>query len=115
MRQVYGGTARWKRLLQRPLRTATEAKFNDVVTMLKEQMQAAWALQGSQPQAPCAPASSAYKGWRACGSGSAGSAGIAQLQGCCADAASPHGDMSAALCAVVSQDMHHDGMCSCAS
>lgn len=56
--QVYGGTARWKRLLQRPMRTATEAKFNDVVTTLKEQMQAAWALQGSQPQAPCAPACS---------------------------------------------------------
>ena len=50
--QVYGGTARWKKLLQRPMRKATDAKFNEVVTTLKELMQRAWALQG--PQAQCA-------------------------------------------------------------
>ena len=43
---MYGGTARWKKLLQMPVRRATDAKFNEVVATLKELMQRAWDIQG---------------------------------------------------------------------
>ena len=44
--QVYGGTARWKKLLQMPMKHTTDVKFNEVVATLKELMQRAWTLQG---------------------------------------------------------------------
>ena len=44
--QVYGGTARWKKLLQMPMRHTTDVKFNEVVATLKELMQRAWTFQG---------------------------------------------------------------------
>ena len=51
---MYGGTARWKKLLQRPMRKATELKFNEVVSTLKALMQNAWDLQGGSdsPEPP---------------------------------------------------------------